>query len=70
MKDENAQLARLCENLGAGRRQAEVMAAQLLKRAEQLSLEREISRSEALEHLLRVLVQGRRGEIDCADDKE
>ena len=39
------------------------MARQLLKRAEQLAVERTISREKALENLLRVLVMGRQGEV-------
>ena len=39
------------------------MARQLMKRAEQLAAERKISQEKALEHLLRVLVHGRQGEV-------
>jgi hypothetical protein len=39
------------------------MAAQLLKRADQLALERNRPREETLGHLLRLLVQGRAGEV-------
>ena len=49
--------------LGAGRAQAETMAAQLLKRAEQLAAERGITREAALGHLLKIVVQGRAGEV-------
>jgi hypothetical protein len=58
---ELEQLTALCERLGAGRPQAETMAAQLLKRAEQLSAERGLTREAALERLLKVLVEGRSG---------
>jgi hypothetical protein len=57
------QLQELCRRLGASAEQAETMARQLLKRAEQLSVERNISQEKALEHLLRVLVHGRQGEV-------
>jgi len=57
------QLQELCSRLGASPEQAEIMARQLLKRAEQLATERKISREKALEHLLRVLVLGRQGEV-------
>ena len=60
---EHAQLTQLCERLGAPRAQAEAMAAQLLKRADQLAVERGQSREETLERLLRLLVQGRTGEV-------
>ncbi len=62
--DEVAQLARLCRRLGADTdAQAEVLARQLLKRAEQLAAERGLAREAALQHLLGVLVSGRRGEV-------
>lgn len=62
--DEAAQLARLCRRLGAGSdAQAAVLAGQLLKRADQLAAERGIAREAALQHLISLLVAGRRGEV-------
>ncbi len=63
MEGERERLIRLCERLGAERKQAEVMAHQLLKRADQVAREREISRSDAMKYLLNVLVYGRRGQV-------
>lgn len=61
--DELARLTELCRRLGASDApQAETMARQLMKRADQLSLERGITREAAMQHLLSVLVHGRRGE--------
>ena len=60
---EQEQLTQLCEKLGAPAAQAAVMAAQLLKRADQLAAERGRPREETLGHLLRLLVQGRSGEV-------
>ena len=60
---ELKQLAALCEQLGAPPAQALIMAAQLLKRAEQLSAERGITREAALQGLLEVVVKGRAGEV-------
>ena len=60
---EMEQLSQLCERLGAPPAQAAAMAAQLLKRADQLALERNRPREETLGHLLRLLVQGRAGEV-------
>ena len=60
---EEEQLRALCERLGASPAQAATMAAQLLKRANQLALERGISREAALKHLLEVVVKGRSGEV-------
>ncbi len=59
-------LAALCQRLGAPPEQAETMARQLLKRAEQLAAERNITREEALTHLLQVVVHGRQGEVPPA----
>jgi ABC-type phosphate transport system permease subunit len=60
--NELEQLTQLCLRLGAARAQAETMAAQLVKRADQLVHERGISRTEAMAHLLQLVVQGRSGE--------
>ncbi len=62
--DELAKLTVLCRRLGAeSDAQAETMARQLLKRSDQLALERGLSREAAMDHLLSVLVHGRRGEV-------
>lgn len=60
---ELAQLTALCTRLGAGPAQAATMAAQMLKRADQLAAERGIPRTEALAYLLNLVVQGRNGEV-------
>ena len=60
---ELEQLTLLCERLGAPPAQAATMAAQLLKRAAQISVERGISRDAALQSLLEVVIQGRAGEV-------
>jgi hypothetical protein len=60
---ELEQLTLLCERLGAPRAQAATMATQLLKRADQLAAERNISREEALRGLIDVVVKGRAGEL-------
>lgn len=62
--DELAKLTELCRRLGADNdAQADTMARQLLKRADQLAAERGIVREAAMQHLLSVLVHGRRGEV-------
>ncbi len=58
-----AQLTQLCERLGASRAQAATMAAQLLKRADQLVVERGLTREDALRGLLEIVVKGRAGEV-------
>ena len=60
---ELEQLTQLCQQLGATPAQASVMAAQLLKRADQLVEERGLSREAALKGLLEVVVKGRAGEV-------
>ena len=60
---ELEQLTQLCERLGSPPAQAATMAAQLLKRAEQIAAERGISREEALRGLIDVVVKGRAGEV-------
>ncbi len=60
---EIEQLAALCERLGAPPRQAATMAAQLLKRAEQIARERGQTHEAALRRLLELMVQGRAGEV-------
>lgn len=60
---ELEQLTGLCERLGASGAQARTMAAQLLKRAEQIAAERSIPREVALRDLLEVVVKGRAGEV-------
>ena len=63
MNDDLAAVTQLCERLGAPGEQAGRMAAQLLKRADQLAAERGITRPAALAGLLEVLVRGRSGEV-------
>jgi hypothetical protein len=53
----------ICERLGAPSKQAATMALQLLKRADQLSVERGIARETALAQLLQILVEGRQGNV-------
>ncbi len=60
---ELEQLTQLCERLGATSVQAPTMAAQLLKRAEQIAAERGVTRDIALKSLLEVVVKGRAGEV-------
>jgi hypothetical protein len=60
--NEREQLIALCMKMGAERAQAEIMAAQLAKRADQLVAARGITRVEAMAHLLQLVVKGRSGE--------
>ena len=61
--DELTQLTKLCRGLGATPEQADVMARQLIKRADQLVAERGQNRAEAMAYLLRLVAQGRQGEV-------
>ena len=58
-----SQIQQIFRRLGASEAQAGTMAHQVLKRAEQLASEQKISPEQAMEHLLRVLIQGRQGEV-------
>lgn len=61
--DELTQLTELCGKLGAPPSQAEAMARQLVKRVDQLSAARGQSREETMDYLLRLVAQGRSGEV-------
>jgi hypothetical protein len=60
---ELLQLTKLCGGLGASPAQAEAMARQLMKRADQLVAERGQTREEVMAYLLRLVVEGRRGDV-------
>ncbi|NBB79879.1 MAG: hypothetical protein GVY36_10605 [Verrucomicrobia bacterium] len=60
-KDDIEKVAKLFIGMGAARGQANGMAAQLLKRAEQIAQERDISKVAALESLLKQVIEARRG---------
>lgn len=60
--NELEQLTALCRRLGAEPAQATIMAAQLLKRADQLVLDRGIPRPAALSYLVELVMKGRSGE--------
>ena len=62
--DEASQLAKVFENLGAPAGKARTMAGQLLRRAEQIAAERNISKIESLDRLIRLCVKGFHGEVD------
>jgi hypothetical protein len=58
---EVAKIACIFVNLGAPEKQAGVMALQLIKRAEQIAQERDISKVEATESLLKQVLEARQG---------
>ena len=60
---ELGQLTRVCRGLGASPEQADTLARQLIKRADQLVVARGQSREEVMAYLLRLVVQGRSGEV-------
>ncbi len=60
--DDLEQVKRLCRSLGADEKQAEVMAKQLLKRAEQIARERNCDQVEAMRYLLDISLKGASGE--------
>ncbi len=59
--EELEAVTQLFINMGADPGQAQVMAGQLLKRADRLAKERGISKVEAADSLLRQVVQARQG---------
>ncbi len=59
---ELEQMTALCVRLGSTPAQAGAMAAQLLKRADQLAAERGIARTDAMKYLIELVVRGRNGE--------
>ncbi len=61
-KQELSQISELFGRLGASKVQSQVMAKQLVKRADQWVEERGISRVEAMRQLLELVVSGRKGE--------
>ena len=67
---EIEKLTTLCRNMGAGEQQAATMAKQLIKRADQLAIERDISRVAAMEYLLELLVSGRQGEVPASFESQ
>ena len=56
---EVAKISCIFVNLGAPKKQAVVMASQLIKRAEQIAQERDISKLEATESLLKQVLEAR-----------
>ena len=66
---ELSRLTELCKKLGSTERQAAVMAAQIQKRADQLSIERGISREEAMSRLLTLVVEGSQGRSSASNSQ-
>ena len=58
---EKAEIACNFVNLGENEKQARVMASELKKRAEQIAQERDISKVEATESLLKQVFEARQG---------
>ncbi len=63
---DREKITELCVRLGSSPEQVATMAKQLLKRVDQISIERSIRREEAMAQLLQILVQGRQGEVPAA----
>lgn len=59
---ELEQLSGLFRQLGANPDQATTMAAQMLKRADQLAVDRGMDRTMALKYLIELVTKGRSGE--------
>ena len=65
--EDQQQICQLLIRLGATSAQAEVMSRQILRRAEQIAVERGIERLQALDSLLRAVVSGRHGIVEPED---
>jgi hypothetical protein len=61
MPTEHDQLRSLCLSLGSNPEQAETMARQLARRADQLVVARAWTREQAIAHLLRLVTEGSAG---------
>jgi len=62
-KELEEKLATICRRLGASAQQAPLMARKLMERSCQIAADRTISESEALDHLLRLLMQAQSGVV-------
>jgi Tfp pilus assembly protein FimT len=60
--NEQEEIVELLKRLGATPGQADTMASQLRKRADQLAAEHQVSRAEAMRYLLDAVMKGRSGE--------
>ncbi len=60
--DDFEHVKRLCRSFGADEAQAETMARQLMKRADQIAEQRNCDRTEAMAYLLEITLKGARGE--------
>ncbi len=69
MKEENEseQIAKIFINLGAEKKVAIQMAKQIIKRADQRSVDENISKTDALRELLEVAVYGAQGMLKPSD---
>ena len=63
-------ITQLCVRLGSSETQARIMAAQMIKRADQLAAERKTTRVAAMDHLLRILISGREGTVPPEDPQK
>ena len=65
--NEVIEVARVFKNLGADEAKAEVMASQIIKRAERIAKEKESSKVDELRKLLEIAVLGAQGLIKPSD---
>ena len=66
-KKEVIEIARVFQNLGANEAQAQVMARQIIKRAERIAEEKESSKIDELRKLLEIAVLGAQGLLKPSD---
>ena len=66
-KKEVIEIARVFKNLGADEAKAQVMARQIIKRAERIAEEKESSKIDELRKLLEIAVLGAQGLLKPSD---
>tara|TARA_B100001057_G_scaffold176144_1_gene176820 strand:- start:485 stop:703 length:219 start_codon:yes stop_codon:yes gene_type:complete len=66
--NEVIEVARVFKNLGADEAKAQVMARQIIKRAERIAEERESSKVDELRKLLEIAVLGAQGLLKPSDE--
>lgn len=69
-KNEIDKISQIFINLGAPKQNAEVMAKQLIKRAEQIAEEKNTSKIKELQKLLEISVLGAQGRLHPSDEAD
>ena len=68
--NKTPEVAQIFVNLGASEKNAQVMAKQLIKRAEQVAAEKKTSKITELQKLLEISVLGAQGRLHPSDETQ